>query len=276
VLRGYFDRALPVQWKPSVGMRRVFKLLNLCLAGQGNLSQLRFLDLEYNIETGRIYEVGMCNALRQRTMDCHTRLSPRELAMTTPPNYSFSSVIGKRHEAACQAHNCMQGSLDAHQVAKELKKQGVTPQTVFVVWALNKSDLRALRQWLEAEGHSGILPQEENCVMATLEFRNNLTRAKLENGKSFPCKLAVIFPVLFETRHQLYGRNHHALVDTMQLYLMTRAFMELCLKPSDRQKDWLDKLRKLPIGNEKQQGSLDNYWQSQETVPESCNSVEGS
>jgi hypothetical protein len=31
---------------------------------------LRFLDLEYNTVTGRVHEVGMCDAMGHVTMDC--------------------------------------------------------------------------------------------------------------------------------------------------------------------------------------------------------------
>ena len=57
-------------------------------------------------------------------------------------------------------------------------------------------------------------------------FRANL--GKLSDGTAFPLRLPILFPLFHGTRHELAGRNHHALVDAQQTRLMFRSFIALC------------------------------------------------
>ena len=256
MLQDLLKKGTPAQWKPSPKVRQALRLQDSILAGKTPPSKLRFLDLEYNARTGLVFEVGMCDAMGQVTMDCLTRLSPAELTRTSRPIDKVSIRIAERHHrTVIKDHQCRQGTLNVHQIAKQLKAEGITPETIFVVWARNKSDLRLLSEWLEAEGYSGILPPDSTCVPVTNDFQINVRTSKLSNGKQFPTSLPIIFPVYLGTHHHLYGRNHQAIFDTLQLWLMNEAFKQLCLPPSDRDQDLLSKLGNLG----KQQGSLDNY-----------------
>jgi hypothetical protein len=54
----------------------------------------------------------------------------------------------------------------------------------------------------------------------------------------FPLSLPVIFP-LISVGHELVGRNHHAIVDAMQLRLMVRYLENNCRSLDDRNDDFL-------------------------------------
>ena len=65
--------------------------------------------------------------------------------------------------------------------------------------------------WFEAEGHSDVLPPDSKCVGMVRHFRANL--GKLSDGTPFPLRLPILFPLFHGIRHELAGRNHHALID---------------------------------------------------------------
>jgi hypothetical protein len=257
LLQDHLQTAFSAQWKPSCNMRMVLNLRASILAGKIQSSRLRFLDLEYSPRTGRVHEVGMCDATGKKTIDCLTRLSATELARTSLPVDKNTRRIEYLHETAVERHGSSDGTLMAHQIADKLKSEGITPETVFVVWATNKKDLKALREWLEAEGHHGILPGDSKCIPVITDFRANLTQARLSNGRVFPLTLPIAFPAFFGIRHPLCGRNHQAIVDTLQLWLMIEAFSQLCMPPSSRE-DWLTKLGNM--GTWKRQETLENSW----------------
>ena len=54
----------------------------------------------------------------------------------------------------------------------------------------------------------------------------------------FPLSLPVIFP-LISVGHELVGRNHHAIVDAMQLRLMVQYLENNCRSLDDRNDDFL-------------------------------------
>ena len=61
-------------------------------------------------------------------------------------------------------------------------------------------------------------------------FRTNI--GKLTDGRSFPLRLEILFSLFYDDRHELSGRNHHALVDAQQTRLMFIHFINLCNDPS--------------------------------------------
>jgi hypothetical protein len=67
-------------------------------------------------------------------------------------------------------------------------------------------------------------------------------------ARAFPLNLPVLFLLLFGKHHELSGRNHNALVDTQQLSLLTKVFIDLCKPPNERVL-WLgSELKKLGSG----------------------------
>ncbi|KAL9610086.1 MAG: hypothetical protein Q9167_005194 [Letrouitia subvulpina] len=88
-------------------------------------------------------------------------------------------------------------------------------------------------------------------VTLILTWQQNMLR--LPKRRLFPLKLELVFPLLFPG-HELVGRNHEALVDALQLRLLTQIFERNCQRLEDRESwptyqpsqttldDWLDLL----------------------------------
>ncbi|UKZ80996.1 hypothetical protein TrVFT333_008763 [Trichoderma virens FT-333] len=186
-LREHVSPFLQVKWSNEPAIGKVLALMDSIGAGKSLASALRFVDLEYNIFTGRVFEIGMT----------------------------------------------------AKQIADELRRQGISQETYFVVWHLHTDDLSRLREWLE-----------------------NLRGAKLPDGKRFPLTLSTIFPIMMGTNHVLAGKNHHALVDAQQLQCMMAIFRVLCLSPQNRPDGWLKQLRQDPSSHRAglRQAMLESFW----------------
>jgi hypothetical protein len=82
-----------------------------------------------------------------------------------------------------------------------------------------------LRDFLEAAGHTDIMPLDQNCFRPPFYYDRNLHA--LPNGKRLPLKLDILFPLLFP-RHLLIEKNHRALADAQQLRLVTMKPEEFC------------------------------------------------
>jgi hypothetical protein len=102
--------------------------------------------------------------------------------------------------------------LNTEQIVEKLRSF-IKPDTIILTWHVNAADLTILKEFLEANGHetASILPPKDNCVFMVPCFRRNL--GKLSDGKLFPAKLGVLFPLLFP-RNGLASRSHFALPDT--------------------------------------------------------------
>jgi hypothetical protein len=72
--------------------------------------------------------------------------------------------------------------------------------------------------------------------------------------------LGILFPAFFKPRHPLAFRNHQALIDTFQLWLLTMVLLELLKKPSERSREWLKKLIEKRMGNGEWQTTIDKYF----------------
>jgi hypothetical protein len=254
ILQDLLQKAASRQWILSPKVQEAMRIYEKILAREMPPGMLRFLDLEYSPVTGRVHEVGMCDAMGNVTMDCFTQLSDAELKRTSSSNVNYlGNMISTLHVKAITGHQHSQATKTAHQIATQLSEEGVTPETIVVVWATNWSDVRFLREWLEAEGYSDIFPPNSRCVTMVHAFWDNL--GKLPNGKKFPTSLPVLFPLLYGTSHELYGRNHHALADTLQLRLMFQALQQLCRPLSDRERRW-----QVPDDAGIRQKKLVDYW----------------
>ncbi|CEI65231.1 unnamed protein product [Fusarium venenatum] len=122
--------------------------------------------------------------------------------------------------------------IDVKQVVKSLRRAGITPETVFLVWATNKFDLTVVREFLERGGqNAGILPNNGNCIFTVDYFRHNM------KGFGMPLRLANVLELLYPG-HGLIGHNHRALPDCRQTMLVLDPFDEFC-KPSEvRKSEW--------------------------------------
>jgi len=126
--------------------------------------------------------------------------------------------------------NCT-GLQNVHEVARQLRKAGITPKTVFLLWHTSPTDLVLLQELLASSGYDDILPSNENYTLLIPEYQKGLP--KNSSGKVFPTGLEVLFSILFAD-HDLASRNHRALVDAQQLRLMLLLWVELHKPPSLR------------------------------------------
>lgn len=248
--------AIEVTWKANPVMEELLGLFESIRAGETPSSHLRFLDLEFNPTSRRVFEVGMCDANGTVTMDCRTNESPTvRNAYLDPRCANADRIIGD----SVAKHNCGHGTMTARQVADELRRQGISPTTMIATWHISRIDLVALREWLALGGFHDVLPPDGNCIPVIPHFRRNLVTVK-QGGRLFPLKLSVIFPLLMGTRHHLFGRNHHAAIYAQQLCCMAEIFHMLCKPAQHRPAGWLSHLQTAPDRSGIHQTSLHDFY----------------
>ncbi|KAM5371634.1 hypothetical protein ACJZ2D_007914 [Fusarium nematophilum] len=255
---------LQVKWSDEPAMGKVLALMNSIGAGKSPASALRFVDLEYNIFTGRVFEIGMCNAYGTEIMDCQTLYGSEALRAIGQKSSTADCNMDRMMMKSIQAHYCTQGSRTAKQIADEPRRQGISQETYFVVWHLHTDDLSRLREWLESEGEYGVLPPDSQCIPLIPYFQRNLRGSKLPDDKRFPLTLSIIFPIMMGTDHVLAGKNRHALVDAQQLQCMMAIFRVLCLSPQNRPDGWLKQFRQDPSSHRAglRQAVLESFWKA--------------
>ncbi|KAF4472348.1 Threonyl alanyl tRNA synthetase SAD [Fusarium albosuccineum] len=259
-LKATLSPALATRWNAEPPMERMVSLLYSIQAGKSHESELRFLDLEFNSSTKMVFEIGMCNAKGDITLDYRTRYNPQVLNAIEVGRSRPNTYMDRLIESSTKKHNCRDSRMTARQVAEKLREQGVGPRTLFVTWHVSSLDLSALREWLESEGEHRVLPDDSQCLPIIMYFRRNLKTVKLKDGRMFPLRLPLIFPLFHGLRHELAGRNHHAVVDAQQLYHMVEIFAMLCRSPKDRPKDWLSHLQQAPGQSGLRQTALETFW----------------
>ena len=231
MLQEHLQAATTRKWQVGAEVQQAWSIFEAVVRGKLPPEGLMFLDLEYDTTTRRVYEVGMCDAWGNKVVDCFTYLSDEEMKRTTvASSYAYPLKFNLLNRKAAERRHHCHGTMDVHQLVKHLQKAGVTPETIMIVWATNNWDLSTIREWFEAEGYSDILPPDSKCVGMVRPFRANL--GKLSDGTPFPLRLPILFPLFHSTRHELAGRNHHALVDAQQTCLIFRSFIALCKDPS--------------------------------------------
>ncbi|KAI0456448.1 hypothetical protein F5B21DRAFT_522591 [Xylaria acuta] len=144
-------------------------------------------------------------------------------------------------------------ALTVDEIAEKPVAAGITPDTIPIVWHYGKADLQTLRDFLEREGHTGILPKNKNCISLLKPFHDNLTMA-LRGLKAVLLRLELLFPIFF-LRHDLVGLNHRALEDALQTRLLALAFDELC-KPTEERNENLRPEHLAPVA---QTSTIDFY-----------------
>ncbi len=72
ILRKHLSSFLQVKWTDEPAMGNVLALMDSIYTGKMPTSALSFIDLEFNSHTGKVLEIGMCDAHGKMTMDCWT------------------------------------------------------------------------------------------------------------------------------------------------------------------------------------------------------------
>ena len=83
------------------------------------------------------------------------------------------------------------GLCDVHEVARQLRNAGMTPETLILVWHVSYMDLTLLRELLESGGYNNILPPNDNCIRMVPQYRNGLPTSPMR--KRFPQSLTSCF-----------------------------------------------------------------------------------
>ncbi|KAJ5905264.1 uncharacterized protein N7473_002180 [Penicillium subrubescens] len=176
-----------------------------------------------------------------RLLDCLTKYSKAGLAAIKPSSSSNVSTPLRRFqrdfENKVRALPSVHGTLDAKCVATKIQDLGISLDTKFLSWGSSGFDLSLLKNWLPAEGFDNVLPAGQNLCLLLLEFRANVDRVlgrECFRGRSFPLGLPTLFRVVFGEDDPLVGKNHHAVVDAMQLSLLAIVFIDLCRPPKKR------------------------------------------
>lgn len=269
-VKAAYEKAVLYRWTDKDGMRKLTDLLAACAIDPTLANNVFCFDLEYNIVTGEIYEIGICNGRGEKVLDCHTGSTPREKEILLAKKGSGhwygapATFVIEAWKNVCYKHDCSDGFLTVKQVAEKMKAAGISPRSILVAWATNKGDMRSLQGWLEAGGYGNILPEIDTCLLPMFTFKTNLRNygAELNDGKGVCCKLEFLFPVIFTQGHHLSGQNHKAIVDAYQLWLLCKALAELLQKPSQRPAEWLQKLKDLQMGDVRQT-KLDQFFLTQ-------------
>ena len=154
-------------------------------------------------------------------------------------------------------------SPDINQIIR-LIRSIMTTDTIILAWASHKLDLQLLRELFATAGCGDFLPTDEKCIPMVLLVRKmsreietsdkrNLLKKPMKNSiATLPLSLPVIFPLIF-VGHALIGRNHRAIVDALQLQLMSQYVENNCRSPETRN-GGLFEYRRTCV-----QTSLDNY-----------------
>ena len=217
ILKQHLEASMNRHWEANFPVDQAWRILKGVVDGEIPSGRLIFLDIEYDVSSHRVHEVGMCDARGETIVDCFTSLSTAEWERTTlspelQNDFIASFAVANRRAAKLRNHT--HGFMNVHQLVQQVRNVGITPETVVIVWATNYRDLSSIRDWFEAEGYYNILPSDSNCVSMVQPFRTNI--GKLPDGRRFPLRLEILFSLFYDNRHELSGRNHHALVDAQQ------------------------------------------------------------
>jgi hypothetical protein len=257
-LRAILAESAEIPWRldKSELFSKVLRYGDQVRSGEKPEQQVICLDLEYSSHTGKVFEIGAVDYFSGEVL-CDVKVKQRcqgtNLGQTTPGMWTVSpspnrSIDFKSYNKVFRQNAGTSLILDIHQIAV-LLRSSITPETIVLVWAVSRLDLRLLRSLMERTGYGDFLPPEENCIPMVNLVRRELRDKKLskkwlphgsaeETMRRFPLSLPVIFPLIF-VGHELVGRNHRAIVDVMQLRLMVQYLENNCRPSEDRNDDFL-------------------------------------
>ncbi|KAJ5719074.1 hypothetical protein N7493_007529 [Penicillium malachiteum] len=248
VLQDLLKPELSREWEPYPDFKFVLNLWVSIRRRDPNIHPCRLvlIDLEYCPGSGKVVEIGICDCLGNFILDCSTQVSAiideMYARQGAAPGASVARQIGIRQLRRCDIHRPRDGQLTADQVADQLAAHGIDENTILIAWSYRKIDVGLLRAWLDAEGRGEVLSSTnvKSLFSPLREFKRQLRHLKVpkpfpERSRTnhFPLALEILFPVIFGLHHPLVGKNHEAIVDTMQMFLLMGALEQLCL-PSDK------------------------------------------
>lgn len=269
-LRGVFNESARIPWKvdDSELFAMVLRGSDQVKNGETPEPNVICLDLEYSSSSREIIEIGAVDYYSGETLcDVRVRQSPantRQARLRDNLPLNKKILRHKIYEKVQLGLNAGKSpSLDINHIAR-LIRSIMTTESIILNWATHKLDLQLLRETFANAGCGDFLPSDENCIPMFLLVRKllrqidtsdkrNLLEKLMENRfATLPLSLPVIFPLIFPG-HELVGRNHRAIVDALQLQLMSQYVENNCRSPETRNRG-LFEYRRTCV-----QKSLDDY-----------------
>ncbi|EGX97270.1 hypothetical protein CCM_01930 [Cordyceps militaris CM01] len=233
--------------RSKIDFQPVIKRLKEIEKGDMSADSLVCMDLEFDVKRNstKVYEIAIVALTSGQTlldMVLGRDKRSQDAKFSTSPVLSMDVArlfnqhqLGKRNWRNNRLPRLRR--YDSVQDVADRLKDIVKSDTLIITWHRNAADLRILRTYMEKQGYDmrETLPADSNCMPITPYFSRNLGR--LDSGQKFCCKLEVLFPLFFPN-HSLTGRNHKAIVDTLQLRIMALTFLELLKPPNERHHTW--------------------------------------
>jgi len=105
-------------WEANFPVDQAWRILKGVVDGEIPSGRLIFLDIEYDVSSHRVHEVGMCDARGETIVDCFTSLSTAEWERTTlspelQNDFIASLAVANRRAAKLRNHThgqCVQQS----------------------------------------------------------------------------------------------------------------------------------------------------------------------
>ena len=241
-LRTVFDSITSQDWHYSANYKIVRQRMSEISTGERPGSTLVVLDDEFSRSKRRLFEFAMIERLSGRTLI--NAAVKHEDGMKSQPLYPYpqNERIEYLKEASIsrRTRRTEIDGMDVHSIAHKLRNIPINKDTTILVWHTGFFDLTLLREFLESARYNDILPTDDHCIPTVNVVRPNFSAHRI-NGRSFPLKLDMLFPIMFPL-HPLVGQNHHALVDCQQTRLVCQAFDELCKPVGERCAEWIPSL----------------------------------
>ena len=227
-----FKSAAQEKWSCPPAYNIVTQLRQKISAGEQPGSRLIFLDNEFSIASGELWETSIIELVSGDVLINTTIKHDQKL---NHKGVDFLSRIS--HAQAKHIYSSRRSGIDrmnVHQVAARLKDVEICRETIILVWHTNTADLKILRNFLDSGGYSDIMPPDENCIPLINIIRSSLPRVR---KNVFPMRLEHLFPVMFPG-HKYVGLNHAALIDCRQTRLVCEGFEQLCRPVEEREGKW--------------------------------------
>ncbi len=121
IRRNHFFPVLHMEWTDEPAIGSILALRNSIQAGKPPISSLRFIDLEFNTVTGRVFEINMCDAYGTMTMDYLTSHKSEPFQAVTKNRAAAERGMDRVKRNSVDRHYCTQGPMTVKQVANELR-----------------------------------------------------------------------------------------------------------------------------------------------------------
>ncbi|KAF5238136.1 hypothetical protein FANTH_10432 [Fusarium anthophilum] len=124
-------------------------------------SDLVIVDLEFSMILRQVMEIAIIGRVSEETLLNTLVIQPDGIKHKHPTRETSAKEtrISQMQEAGVYAKSRTLERLTVDQIASKIKAAGITPDTIFLAWHQNCTDLELLREFLEAGGYYDVLPK---------------------------------------------------------------------------------------------------------------------